>query len=381
MNDLVAIKSREWVYDEQVPPLAIMVTAKGSKSFYVVKLVGGKKEEIRIGSYPQVSIPLARRMAAEILLRVVKGETVGTERRRLDRAAQITLQVAFDEYRQYLDRHRKPRTIYDYQSQWEKYLAAWATRPMKSIRRREVVALHQTIGDNHGHHQANRVVALLRAVINRAIREHELEMPNPGNAITFYREEARTRRLSQDELPAFFKAVFEEPNADIRDFVLLALFTGARKGNLLAMRWADVVLEPGLWIVPAASSKTSRQLNVVLSTAAVGILQARQATKSGEYVFPGREGRDNEHMVDPKFGWLRVCKRAGLKDLHIHDLRRSLASFQIDTGAPLEVIQKTLGHESKVTTEVYARLALEPVRESVERATSEMLKAVVVNVG
>ncbi len=58
----------------------------------------------------------------------------------------------------------------------------------------------------------------------------------------------------------------------------------------------------------------------------------------------------------------------------MHDLRRKIASFQIDTGSPLEVIQKTLGHESKVTTEIYARLALEPVRESVERAAEEMLK-------
>ncbi len=58
----------------------------------------------------------------------------------------------------------------------------------------------------------------------------------------------------------------------------------------------------------------------------------------------------------------------------MHDLRRSLASFQIDTGTPLEVIQKTLGHESKVTTEVYAQMAMGPVMESLERATEEMLK-------
>ena len=67
--------------------------------------------------------------------------------------------------------------------------------------------------------------------------------------------------------------------------------------------------------------------------------------------------------------------RAGLNNLRMHDLRRSLASFQIDTGTPLEVIQKTLGHESKMTTEIYARLAMEPVQASVEQATEEMLRA------
>jgi hypothetical protein len=104
---------------------------------------------------------------------------------------------------------------------------------LKSLRRRDVVALHQAIGDNHGKHQANRVVALLRAVINRAIREHELEIHNPAHAISFYREEGRTRRLSVEELPAFFQAVDEEPNKDIRDFVLLALFTGRARATYL----------------------------------------------------------------------------------------------------------------------------------------------------
>lgn len=56
--------------------------------------------------------------------------------------------------------------------------------------------------------------------------------------------------------------------------------------------------------------------------------------------------------------------------------RRRLASFQIVAGTPLEVIQKTLGHESKTTTEIYARLATGPVRESLERAASAMLACV-----
>ncbi|MFA7329761.1 MAG: site-specific integrase [Candidatus Delongbacteria bacterium] len=384
LDELSTTRSREWVYDEQVQHLAVMVTAKGAKSFYVVKFVDGRKEEVRIGSYPLVSIPVARRLAAEILLQVVKGESIGSERRLQERTAQVTLQVAYDEYCQYLERHRKPRTIREYQNQWNRFLVPWAMRPLRSLRRKEVVALHQAIGDNHGKHQANRVVALLRAVINRAIREHELEIHNPAHAITFYREEGRTRRLSVEELPAFFQAVDEEPNKDIRDFVLLALFTGARKSNLLAMRWTDVSMDQGLWVIPAAESKTSKQLDVVLPTAALQILQDRLATRRGDFVFPGREGgqvSDNPdmprsgHLSNPSVGWERILERAGLVGLRMHDLRRSLASFQIDTGTPLEVIQKTLGHESKMTTEIYARLAMEPVRASVERATEEMLRS------
>jgi integrase len=113
-------------------------------------------------------------------------------------------------------------------------------------------------------------------------------------------------------------------------------------------------------------------LHVVLPGYVVEILRALQATTEGRHVFPAR--RYAEHMVTPEQGWASICERAGQKNLHLHDLRRSLASFQIDAGKPLEVIQKTLGHESKTTTEIYSRLALEPVRASVERATEEMLR-------
>ncbi len=384
LDELTTTRKREWVYDEAVPRLAVMVTSNGAKSFYVEKTVAGKKQQVHIGKYPQVPIPVARQLATEILLQVVKGESIGSERRLQERTAQVTLQAAYDEYQQYLERHRKASTIHEYQNQWKRFLVAWANRPLKSLRRREVVALHQAIGDNHGKHQANRVVALLRAIINRAIREHELEIHNPAQAITFYREEGRTRRLSVEELPAFFQAVDEEPKKDIRDFVLLALFTGARKSNLLTMRWADISMDQGLWVIPAAESKTSKQLDVVLPTAALEVLHGRLANRRSEFVFPGREGGQvsddpdmprSGHMSNPSVGWERILERAGLVGLRMHDLRRSLASFQIDTGTPLEVIQKTLGHESKLTTEIYARLAMEPVRASVERATEEMLRA------
>jgi len=153
--------------------------------------------------------------------------------------------------------------------------------------------------------------------------------------------------------------------------VLLALFTGVRKSNLLAMRWDCLSLKRGLWIIPAEESKTNEELPVVLTKQVVQILRERKERNTGEYVFPGI--RNADHMMDPKNGWQRILKRAKLEGLRLHDLRRSLASFQIDTGTPLEVIQKTLGHGNKATTEIYARMAMDPVRASLEKATEVIL--------
>lgn len=187
----------------------------------------------------------------------------------------------------------------------------------------------------------------------------------------FYREESRTRRLSAAELPGFFQAVAEEPSTTVRDFVLLALFTGVRKSNLLAMRWEHLSLESGIWTIPSTQSKTGVELTVGLISFAIEILAARRQAVDGPWVFPGNNSVG--HMLQPESGWRRILARAGLADLRMHDLRRSLASFQIDTGAPLEVIQKTLGHGNKSTTEIYARMAMDPVLASMEKAVRAML--------
>ena len=95
------------------------------------------------------------------------------------------------------------------------------------------------------------------------------------------------------------------------------------------------------------------------------------------FVFPG--GTRSGHMWNPKKGWRRVLDRAGIADLRIHDLRRSLGSWQAKTGASLAIIGKSLGHKTASATMIYARLDQDPVREAQGRAIGAMLAAGKVN--
>ena len=371
IHDLVPGPSRRYYYDQLVSALAVLVTPSGAKSFYLIKKHKGVYHRERIGSVTDVPIERARAMASELLSKIMSGQAA--DQKRLAAGGRLLLQDVFDEYMEHARAHRRTGTVDEYQREWDVHLKDWAgSRPLKSIRRREISALHLQIGEDNGHHMANRVIAFLRAVIARAIREHELEIANAAQGLTFFKELKRSRRLQADEIPAFLQAVRDEPNSDLRDFLLVALFTGVRKANLLAMQWQHLSLDRGLWIVPADEAKAGEELPVVLPRLVVEILTDRQARAEGPYVFPGRRGA--VHMTNPNVGWIRILKRAGLENLRMHDLRRSLASFQIDTGTPLEVIQKTLGHGSLATTQIYARMAMEPVRESVERAVEEILK-------
>jgi integrase len=119
---------------------------------------------------------------------------------------------------------------------------------------------------------------------------------------------------------------------------------------------------------------------VTLCPEAVEILKARQESTAGGFVFPGT-GRNWSHGRTEE-GVIRVMERAGIpygrneaNGVTLHDLRRTLGSWQARTGASLAIIGKSLNHKSQQATAIYARLDLDPVRASVNTATAAMLEA------
>jgi integrase len=139
------------------------------------------------------------------------------------------------------------------------------------------------------------------------------------------------------------------------------------------MKWEDIDIERRIWTIQADEFKTGERTEVILSDEACEILTRRLEKSKSEYVFPshGKSG----HIVEVKAAWKTLLEKSGIKDFHVHDLRRTFGSFQANTGASLQVIGKSLGHRSTDATEIYARLALAPVRESVEKATAAIMKA------
>src|SRR5262249_27458151 len=137
-------------------------------------------------------------------------------------------------------------------------LGRWAHRKLSSITRAEVVALHTELGKADKKTTANRAVQLLRRIYNFAGCE-----PNPASEIEMFAEIPRDRFLQPDELPRFYNAL--EPEDEIfRDYFLLCLFTGARRRNVLAMRWAHISLDAAAWTIPATEFKTGKAMTVVL---------------------------------------------------------------------------------------------------------------------
>ncbi len=362
---------RTYYYDLVTPALCVSVARGGTKSFFIYRRIQGKPKRYRIGQFPEMTVEQARKRAAEANLKVIEGQDPQAEKQA--KRAQPTLGDAFELWMTYAKAHK--RTWRQDDDQFERQLSHWKSQRLSDLRRAEIVSWHASLGEEKGKYSANRALALLRSIYNHAINNLELSIVNPATSVRMFREESRDRRLSPDELPAFFRALADEPNHDIKDYVFLALFTGARRSNLLSMRWDEISMEQKLWVIPASKSKNGLAMPVPLADPALEILHRRLAAREQDnpFVFAGRG--ESGHLEDPKSGWKRICKNAGITNLRIHDLRRTLASFQIDGGASLEVVGKTLGHQSAETTRIYARMALDPVRASVEQATASMLLA------
>jgi len=158
------------------------------------------------------------------------------------------------------------------------------------------------------------------------------------------------------------------------DFFQLCLFTGARRGNVASMAWQEIDFDRMTWTIPGSKTKNKRPVVIALPPPAVAILTNRLAWTAGTpWVFPANSA--SGHLVDPRKAWERVRTTSGLTDLRMHDLRRSLGSWQATAGASLAVIGASLGHADLKSTQVYARLQLDPVRAAVDQATTAMLQA------
>lgn len=368
--EALSVPEKGWTYhyDIKVQGLSIGIGSSGKKSFVVYRKINGRPERITLGRYPDLTIEQARGRASEINSKIANGFNPADIAR--TSASEMTLDDLFNEYMTrtagFNKRPDKPKANY------RLYLSQWGRRKLSSVKHEEVDSLHKKLGRDRGVVTANIALKLLHVMFNKAINEWRIwKGDNPAHGIKKFPEQSRDRFLQSDELPKFFQALANEQNETMRDYFLLSLLTGARRSNVLAMQWADVNLDRAEWRIK--ETKNGIPQTVTLSPEAVAILQNRRSREVSPFVFPG-SGKSG-HLAEPKKGWQRVLARAGIDNLRIHDLRRTLGSWQAKTGASLAIIGKSLNHKNQNTTAIYARLDLDPVRDSVNTATSAILLA------
>ncbi len=363
------------IYDTEVQKLALRATAAGSKAFYVVKRAGASVAWVKLGTFPEMTVEQARKAAALALGEFASGANPAAARRAFK--AEPTLSEFFTEYG---TRHGEKKRAWaaDVQRFRDYLQKPMGGKKLSEIDRAMIAkVLHDAEKAGKSVATVRNIRALASGVFGKAVEWGFLDY-NPAQGVKVAgKKVSRDRFLQADELPRFFAAVAEEEPA-MRDFILLALLTGARRANLCAMHWRELDLSAGVWRIPR--TKNDEPQSVTLCPEAVVILEARKDATGGGFVFPGT-GRTG-HIVEPKKAVERVMARAGIpygrdvpNGVTLHDLRRTLGSWQARTGASLAIIGKSLNHKTHQATQIYARLDLDPVRQSVNTATTAMLEA------
>ena len=212
-----------------------------------------------------------------------------------------------------------------------------------------------------GNAHANRIHELTQRLFAFAVA-HQWRNDNPAKGWRRRHETEKQTFLDDATLGELFEAL---PVNEVGDALRFAAFTGARIGEVLTLTWSDLKDGGRTWIKPGTTTKQKRDHTVPLPLAAQELV-ARQARR-GSSVFSRADG---SAVKNCRQTWLWALRRAKLSGIRIHDLRHTMASAMVNSGASLAMVGAALGHSSPSTTKRYAHIAQEALREAMEKATN-----------
>jgi len=369
-------KARDIRWDADLPGFGLRVYPSGKKAFVIsYRNSEGRQCFMTLGSYGTLTLDAAEKLARKHLAAIqADGADPLAEKRKGSQGETIgTLVNLF--LSQHAEAKLRPRTIGEYRRQLETHvLPRWKTRLVKSIKRADVAALHSKIGEK-APTQANRTIAAMSKMFNFAKVKGFLpdDAANPAQGVERFKEKKRDRWVRPAELPKLIEAVSAEPNTYARIAIWMFLLTGARRTELLKAKWEDVDFDRRELRFPEDNTKAGRVHYVPLSEAALSILANTPRIEGNPYIFVGK--LTGSHLVNIDKPWRRIRKAAGVADVRIHDLRRTVGSWLATSGASLPLIGKVLNHADVATTQIYARLAEDPARGAMEEHGKQIMKA------
>jgi integrase len=381
------------IQDTKVSGLYLRLSASGARTWNVFKWNRAHRRPMRvsIGPYPSVGVDQARSKATQIVAAIDQGRDLAAEREQ--RFAQPTLGELSVSYSARLKATKHRHSAYLHTLVINAF-KDWLNRRVDTITQREISARHDLIAASRGPVAAARAVKALRTLFNHAERDLGSNMRNVARGVRVKDSKPRGRYMTKEEEAKLQTVLAAEP-AFVQDYVRLLLLTGARRDNVAGLRWSDVNWPERVWRIPGDLAKAGEAIEIPLVPEAIAILERRyKEHKETGFCFPsrGRKGR----LLEVWFMWRRIKARAilldagldwrcdkphdaidaipenirvGLRDLTIHDLRRTVAVRLVSAGASLPVIGAALGHRNlKTTQQVYALATRDDVRAAMERA-------------
>jgi integrase len=389
--DLSGKQTLHW--DFELKGFAVLCSGVSNSKTYIVQrdIGGGRQRRITVGDARTLSLKEARHRGADMLDALRRGED---PKRKVEIA---TLRTTLTKYLQ-ARKDLRPASIASYQLGVERYLLSWLDRPLSEITSDMVEERHRAIaveieqrrrGAAEKRHRdapeasggsfkfrgtatANGAMRAFRVLYNFAA-ERAKDLPiNPVRRLRrqWFAEPRRTGYIHAEDMPKFYKGVLALENRVARDFILLILFTGMRRGEAASLTWNDIDLHHKVIRVPATRTKAGRKLDLPMSDVVSNLLEGRGALGREKYVFPANS--KSGHIVESKFPLRQIYKATGIQ-ISTHDLRRTYLtvaeSSDISPLAMKALVNHSLGSD---VTAGYVMMTAERLREPAQRVADRL---------
>ncbi|MDX8517952.1 tyrosine-type recombinase/integrase [Mesorhizobium dulcispinae] len=385
----------KFYFDDDLAGFGFYRTTKGTGTWFAEfrPVAGGSKRRLKLGRVGTLKANEAREAARKAIANAALGKDLAKSRS--DERASGTVKELVEAYIAGKAMKESSRAFYrtTLKTQIEPHLGS--TKAV-AVLRVDVQRAHDKMSKK-AKYSANRAMALLSAAfVWGSKRGYVPEGMNPASAIERNREEARERYLTADEMARLGDALREAETSGIphkaskskhapkeknrtvygphvTGAIRLLMLTGCRLREILHVRWDEYDEKRGLLLLP--DSKTGKK-TVVLSAAAQAEIDS--LPRVGVYVIAGQSAatEDEKPRADLKKPWAAIAGRAGIGDVHIHDLRHTFASVGAGDGMSLLTIGKLLGHADTATTQRYAHVDVNPTRAAANAIAGQIAAAI-----
>lgn len=359
-------------YWERAMPGFAIVFGKTAKTFIIQKDLNARTCRYTIGRFPHVTVEEARVMAREKLYLITKGIDPN-EAEREKRKDLVTLRMVLESYietRKYL----KASTKKDYKYHMEQYLPDWLDILIIDVDKDMILARHAEIGSRKGHCVANGVMRVLRALYNHAYATFDLCPINPVSYLSkmkaWYPEKRRRTYIKPHDLKAWWAAVHALESDTMRDFLLLLLFTGLRRGEASQITWENIDFKERTLTIH--NTKNGDPLVQPLADFIYEMLLERKR-RYGNYIFVFPGTGKHGYLAEPKKAIYKVTELSGVI-FTCHDLRRTFVTYAESQGLPYYALKKLVNHRVSDVTAGYVIIDFERLREPVQRIADYILE-------
>lgn len=381
------------LWDDQLSGFGVRVKPSGIKSYFIqYRNDKGTSKRYTLGKHGPLTPDMARDLALKEMGRVVS-EKADPAKEKRDKLKERTLKELCELYLKEGCKHKKPATIDIDTGRIKRHIipllgrkkVTEVTRADVTKMRDDITAGKTSINERTdklrgrasvtgGEGTAARAVSLLSAIYTYGISKDDGITNNPCKGVKISKGNKNKRYLSPkdfQDLAAALKEAEEHEHPSALNAIRLLIFTGARKSEILTLQWSFIDFENACLHLP--ESKTGQKI-IRLGAPALALLNEIPKEQGNPYVFTGH--MKQRHFVGLTRVWHRIRKRReSLKDFRLHDLRHSFASIGVSGGLSLPIVGELLGHADSRTTQRYAHLSADPVKEAVDQISNKIAAA------